>query len=218
MTVLLWDIDGTLLSTARAGVYALEHAAREVCGEDIDLQVMKTAGMTDSEIAAAVIEAHRGEPAPAAEVERFLEVYGRELPAALPRREGEVFPNVREILASVDARHLLLTGNLEAGAWAKLRHYGLDGHFEGGAFCRPGDDRPAIARRAAALAGAAPDELLVIGDTPHDVSCAEHIGARTLAVATGGYTFEELRAAGAWRVVQQLPAPEEFAALALGPS
>lgn len=214
MTVLLWDIDGTLLSTARAGVYALEAAAREVCGEEVDLQAMKTAGLTDSEIAAAVIEAHRGEPAAVADVERFLDVYGRELPGALPRRDGEVFPNVREILAGVDARHLLLTGNIEAGAYAKLRHYGLADHFEGGAFCRPGDDRPAIARRAAVLAGAAPDDMLVIGDTPHDVSCAQAIGVRTLAVATGGYTFAELQETGAWRVVEQLPPAEEFAALA----
>jgi phosphoglycolate phosphatase-like HAD superfamily hydrolase len=218
VTVLLWDIDGTLLSTARAGVYALEFAAREVCGEEIDLQVMKTAGLTDSEIAAAVIEAHRHEPAPPEDVERFLEVYGRELPAALPRREGEVFPNVREILASVDARHLLLTGNIEAGARAKLTHYGLIDHFEGGAFCRPGDDRPTIARRAAEIAGVAPEEMLVIGDTPHDVHCATAIGVRTLAVATGGYTAAELRETEAWVVVEQLPAPAEFAALALGAS
>lgn len=218
MTVLLWDIDGTLLSTARAGVYALEEAAREVCGEEVDLQAMKTAGLTDSEIAAAVIEAHRGEPAPFEDVVRFLDVYGRELPVALSRRAGEVFPNVREILSGVDARHLLLTGNTEPGGWAKLRHYGLAERFEGGAFCRAGDDRPTIARRAAELAGVTPEEMLVIGDTPHDVHCATVIGVRTLAVATGGYTAAELRETEAWMVVERLPSPEEFVALALGAS
>src|SRR5204863_3526317 len=124
-------LDGTLLSTARAGVYALEAAAAEVCGEPVDLQAMKTAGMTDSEIAAAVIERHRGEPAPLDDVARFLALYEAALPDCLPRRRGHVMPGVREVLESLvgrdDVTSLLLTGNTEAGAAAKLAHYGLDG-------------------------------------------------------------------------------------------
>lgn len=216
MIHLLWDIDGTLLSTARAGVFALEAAAHEVCGERIDLQGMKTAGMTDSEIAAAVIEAHRGQAPDIDELARFLRVYEEALPERLAWRQGRVLPNVPEILGALHARddvvNLLLTGNTARGARTKLRHYRLDRFFAGGGFCEPGDDRATIARRARALVGddASDDELLVIGDTPKDVDCADVIGVRTLAVATGGSTFDELRETPAWRVVEELPAPEDF--------
>jgi phosphoglycolate phosphatase len=216
---LLWDIDGTLLSTGRAGVFALEDAALDVCGERIELQAMKTAGMTDSEIAAAVIESHRGSPAQRDELARFLDVYERELPARLGLRRGQVLPGVRAVLERLagrsDVRSLLLTGNTERGAAAKLEHYGLGEFFSGGAFCRPGDDRVTIARRAATLLEPAdPGAALVIGDTPNDVACADAIGVRTLAVATGGYSADELRACGAWRVVERLPDPDAFLELA----
>ena len=219
MIHLLWDIDGTLLSTARAGVFALEEAAAEICGERIDLQAMKTAGLTDSEIAAAVIEAHRGEPASRDDLAAFLDAYERHLPERLGWRRGSVLPGVREVLERVhprdDARSLLLTGNTEAGARAKLGHYGLAAFFEGGAFCRPGDDRVTVARRARALIddAVAAEEILVIGDTPKDVECADAIGVRTLAVATGGYSADDLRASGAWHVVERLPGPAEFLGL-----
>jgi len=213
---LLWDIDGTMLSTARAGVFALEAAAEEVCGERIDLQTMKTAGMNDSEIAAAVIEAHRGEAPTVDDLARFLRIYEDALPERLTWRQGQVLPCVREILESLRGRddvvNLLLTGNTADGARTKLRHYGLDGFFTTGGFCEPGDDRATIARRARALVGddVTDEDLLVIGDTPKDVDCADVIGARTLAVATGGYTYDELRETTAWRVVEQLPPPDEF--------
>ena len=216
---LLWDLDGTLLSTARAGVYALEAAAEEVCGERTDLQSMKTAGMTDSEIASAVLEAHRGSTPPVEDVARFLAAYEAALPSCLPRRQGHVMPGVREILESLAGRDdvvsLLLTGNTEAGAAAKLARYELDSLIGGGAFCAPGDDRETIARRARALLDTIPEsEILVIGDTPADVRCADAIGVRTLAVATGGYSAEELRGCGPWRVVERLPPPAAFTELA----
>jgi phosphoglycolate phosphatase-like HAD superfamily hydrolase len=200
-------------------VFALEAATEEVCGAPVDLQAMKTAGLTDSEIATVVLEAHRGERPAIGDVARFLAAYEAALPACLPRRRGRVLPGVRDVLESLagrdDVRSLLLTGNTEAGARAKLAHYGLDGLIADGAFCRPGDDRAAIARRARALLdGVGEDRLLVIGDTPADVSCARAIGVRCLAVATGTYSAAELRAAGAWRVVDELPAPVEFARLA----
>ena len=59
----------------------------------------------------------------------------------------------------------------------------------------------------------APENIWVIGDTPHDIDCANAIGARTIAVATGGYSLAELQAHGAWRVLEQLPPPNEFLAM-----
>jgi phosphoglycolate phosphatase-like HAD superfamily hydrolase len=214
---LLWDIDGTLLSTARAGVFALEEAARGVLGFEVDLQSMRTAGLTDAAIARLVLERHGGDTGPAG-VERFLRLYEQALPERLGLREGRVLDRVHDALEALRARddvlNLLLTGNVERGARAKLRHYGLDGYFDDGAFCVTDHGREAIAERAAALVarhagGAAPpgDRMVVIGDTPHDVSCGKSIGARTLAVATGGATLAELQACDPWLAVETLPEP-----------
>ncbi len=219
---LLWDIDGTLLSTARAGVFALEEAAREVCGREADLTGMNTAGLTDGEIAAAVIR-NCGQELTGASVARFLRAYERHLPDRLGWRRGQVLPGVKAILEHLRDRpeviSLLLTGNTPAGARAKLTHYGLAEHFDGGVFCTDWEDRISIARRAVGLVaertGAVlpPESLVVIGDTPHDVRCGLEIGARTLAVASGAYSADQLREAGAWLVLDELPEPEQFARL-----
>ena len=122
-------------------------------------------------------------------------------------------PNVREILEDLTARddvvNLLLTGNIEAGANAKLAHYGLAEFFlRGGAFCAGPGERVEIAHAAAALADA--DVTYVIGDTPHDIEAGAAIGARTIAVATGSYDAEQLAEHGAWHVLEQLPPPPAF--------
>jgi phosphoglycolate phosphatase-like HAD superfamily hydrolase len=228
-TVVCWDIDGTLLTTARAGVFALEEAAREVCGADADFAALHTAGLTDSEVAALAIEACTGAAGDPATVSAFLRAYERHLPERLPWRTGSVMPGVREILDDLEARpnvtSILLTGNTPAGARAKLSHYGLDGYFSDGAFCGDGEDRDTIAARARELAGhhlngaAADERIFVVGDTPADVRCGRAIGARTIAVASGVHSEEELASAGAWVTLARLPAPSEFARLlGIGPA
>jgi phosphoglycolate phosphatase-like HAD superfamily hydrolase len=209
---LFWDIDGTLLTTARAGVFSLEAALEEVSGVRADLDGMATAGMTDYAIAAAALAAV-GHTTEEETVLRFLEVHGRLLPGYLHRRVGRVLPGVRGILDDLSERsdvlNLLLTGNIEAGAAAKLAHYGLDHYFRaGGAFCIGPGDRTEIALRARALANGEP--AFVIGDTPADVECGKAIDARTIAVATGSYSAEELEATAPWKVFDQLPEPERF--------
>jgi phosphoglycolate phosphatase-like HAD superfamily hydrolase len=213
---LFWDIDGTLLTTARAGIFAWEDAVQEVTGEAVDFSSLQTAGLTDAEIALKIA----GEPRVAA---RLLDAYAELLPSRLGRRQGEVLPNVRENLEALAGRDdvvsMLLTGNVARGAEAKLRHYGLWDFFAGtgGAFSVEGSDRPSIARRARELAaehgGEVPpgERMVVIGDTPHDVSCGKAIGARTLAVATGpGYGLDDLRACDPWEAVEALPEPAGF--------
>ena len=211
-TYLFWDIDGTLLTTARAGIFALEEACEEVLGAKIDLATMKTAGLTDAEIARVLAESRdRGDHET---VRALLAAYERLLPERLGWRQGQVLANVRENLDALSERddvvNMLLTGNVAGGAEAKLRHYGLWDYFgAGGAFSEEGSDRPSIARRARALAGNPPGErMVVIGDTPHDVSCGKAIGARTLAVASGpGYTLAELEACDPDIAMERLPAP-----------
>jgi phosphoglycolate phosphatase-like HAD superfamily hydrolase len=212
---LFWDVDGTLLTTARAGVFALEAAVAELAGRPHSLQELRTSGLTDAEVAAASLRAAGVEPDEEL-VTRFLRTYERHLPGSLGRRDGSVLPGVREILADLRDRDgvesFLLTGNTEEGARAKLAHYGLSEFFATGAFCVDSGARASIAHRALDLAGDA-ETAYVIGDTPHDVAAGHAIGARTIAVATGTYDAGALEAAGAWRVLGHLPPPPEFRAL-----
>lgn len=219
--VLCWDIDGTLLSTGRAGVFSLEKAALEVTGRPLDLQGMPTAGLTDVEIARLILGRNGVEPTEENE-RRFLRIYEDDLPASLPRRRGAVMPGVREILEALRARpeigSILLTGNTRRGAQAKLTHYGLAGFFTEGAFSDGTRSRADIARNAVALLrasrpGFSASRMLVIGDTPHDIACARAVGALSLAVGTGGHEVDALAAQGASRVLRQLPNADEFFAL-----
>jgi phosphoglycolate phosphatase-like HAD superfamily hydrolase len=219
LRVLLWDIDGTLLTTKRAGVFALEEAAREVCGTSPDFAGLETGGLTDHEVAMlAIRECGGGDPA--ATASRFLRAYERHLPDRLGLRQGGPLPGVVEILDALAGRSdvisLLLTGNTPAGARAKLEHYGLAGYFSGGAFCIDGDDRAQIARRALSLAAEEagvsvdPQAIFVIGDTPHDIRCGKEIGARTVAVASGSYSLRQLGDHRPWLALERLPGPERF--------
>jgi phosphoglycolate phosphatase len=219
---LFWDIDGTLLTTKRAGIFALEEAAREVCGTTPDFGSLDTAGLTDHEVAVLAIQACGEEASPQLAAD-LLRAYERHLPDRLGLRKGGPLPGVVEILDALDDREdavsLLLTGNTAAGARAKLEHYGLAAYFAGGAFCIDGDDRPGIARRAlevaAGHAGAtvSPASVFVIGDTPHDIRCGQAIGARTVAVASGSYGLDELERCDPWLALERLPAPERFVEL-----
>ena len=220
MTVLFWDIDGTLLTTAKAGVYAWEDAVRELTGRGFELAKVRIAGLTDYQIAVKTFESMGIQPDEAF-LHRFVDRYGELLPASLPRKQGRVMPNVREMLEQLqgrdDVRSYLLTGNTRAGATAKLTHYDLMHFFPDGAFAEDTGERSTIAARALELARragpVADDRVFVIGDTPHDIHCAGAIGARTIAVATGGYTIDELRAHDPWRIFDELPPPGEFARL-----
>lgn len=222
-TYLFWDIDGTLLDTARAGIFAWEEAIREILGDEPGMATMQTAGLTDAEIALRIAAAHgHDDPGRAGDL---LHSYAGHLPERLGWRQGRVLPNVRENLEALaqrdDVVNMLLTGNVAAGAEAKLRHYGLWSFFgAGGAFSIEGSDRPSIARHARELAAEHGDEMptgeqmVVIGDTPHDISCGKVIGARTVAVATGpGYSLEDLLATEPWAALARLPEPSGFADL-----
>lgn len=217
MTVLFWDIDGTLLTTAKAGVFAWDDAVREITGKEFQLASIRIAGMTDYQIAVRTFESLGLEPKEDL-IERVVRRYESLLPTSLPRREGRVLPNVREILESLrgrsDVRSYLLTGNTRGGAEAKLTHYGLWDYFPTGAFAEDTRDRATIAERALLTARGQgpvePSRAFVIGDTPHDIHCANAIGVRTIAVATGGYSVDELEPHRPWRVFSELPAPDAF--------
>ena len=217
MKVLFWDIDGTLLTTGRAGVPAWEQAVRETTGKEFQLSAIRVPGLTDFQIAARTFEL-LGVPPQNGQLERMVTRYEDLLPVSLPLRQGQVMPNVREVLDALhgrtDVRSYLLTGNTRRGARAKLTHYDLMKYFPDGAFAEDQGPRGSIAKRALELARrhgpVDAQQLFVIGDTPHDIEAATAIDARTIAVATGGYSVEELSTARPWRVFEQLPPPNEF--------
>jgi len=219
--LLFWDIDGTLLTTGRAGIFAWEEAASDAAGYPVNLQSLKTAGLTDFSIGRSILE-DLGFPSDGSRLSRIVRKYEEVLPLVLPHRQGRVLDGVLDILEYVRANRpdlglYLLTGNTPDGAKAKLTYYGLFDFFQGGAFADVIGDRTDIARRALATAtkGRSVDleHVFVIGDTPSDVACGRAIGAKTIAVATGEYQLEVLRAESPWRALSVLPDVKMFLSL-----
>jgi phosphoglycolate phosphatase len=202
-TLLLWDIDGTLITSGGAGFSALERALADVFSVTGSLADIDFAGRTDRWIVRRVFEKFRL-PATEENFARYLDGYIAALPTQLANPRARVLPGASERLAEAALRpgvaQGLLTGNLVRGAEAKLRHHGLWHHFPFGAFADDSELRndlgPHALRRAREHHGVgfAPENVWIIGDTPHDIACGKIIGARTLAVTTGDYSATELAA------------------------
>jgi phosphoglycolate phosphatase len=199
--LLLWDIDGTLIASGCAGMRALELALRDVFGIDGSLADIDFAGRTDRWIMREVFRKF-AIPITEENFARYFEGYAARLPAELRNPQARVLPGVHDILKAAAAHgHIaqgLLTGNMRRGAEVKLAHHGLWEHFPFGAFADDSEYRnelgPHALRRARERHGVefSAANVWVIGDTPHDIACGKIIGARTLALATGGYTLDAL--------------------------
>jgi phosphoglycolate phosphatase len=201
--LLLWDIDGTLITTGAAGQRAIIRATAQWFGNDGDLSGVEIAGRTDAGIAHQILEKHR-EPITEEKVAAFLDLYLKFLEEELPRSKGSVLPGVRQLLEKFaprpDTALGLLTGNLKRGAQLKLAHYQLWHFFDFGAFADDHHDRNELGafalERAEQETGIkfSPGQVDVIGDTGHDIACGKAFGARTIAVATGSWSRENLAA------------------------
>jgi phosphoglycolate phosphatase-like HAD superfamily hydrolase len=221
MLAYLFDIDGTLIHSGGAGVAALRLALREDFDVGPAADDTEIAGRTDRAIARDMFAAHGLDDSPA-NWERFQAGYLRRLPQKLATLEGQILPGVRELLDYLGSRHDtclgLLTGNMKAGALQKLEHFNLLHHFSFGAYGDRRFDRDDVARDAFRLlkerfdGRIAPQQIWVIGDTPYDVQCARAIGARALAVATGGHTREQLAACQPESVFDDLAATADVLA------
>ncbi len=217
MTLLLFDVDGTLVLTGGAGVRAMSRAFEEMFGVANGFTGVPMPGRMDPGILADGLRAH-GISASDDDLARYRERYFTllidEMRAPTPpvpgvpptRRYNGALPGVRALLDALSARDdvflALLTGNYARGARLKLEHFDLWRYFDCGAF---GDDAAerhelvpiAIARaRHAGCPEVEPRNVVVIGDTTRDIACARDAGVRCLAVATGGDDLETLRAAG----------------------
>ena len=220
-TLLLFDIDGTLLKTAGAGMRAMNRVARELFGDTFHWEGISAGGRLDPHIFADALQLN-GLPDHLDHHEtfhrRYIPALAAELDAVADR--VEILPGMHELIASMRRRSDvvvgMVTGNYAAAAPLKLRAAGYDPTwFQVGAFGDEADDRPGLValaiRRYHERFGSAvePDDVIVIGDTPHDVDCALVNGCRVLAVATGSATHRQLEEAGATVVVDDLsdPAP-----------
>lgn len=202
--LVLFDIDGTLVHTGGAGVKAFGKVFANEFGAQDGLERMKFAGRTDVSLVREFFGLH-GIPATSENFERFFERYVHWLDHILAHNKTEECPGMRTFIADLQTLPEppllgLLTGNIRLGAEIKLRHFGLWNCFETGGFADDAEDRNHIAavakQRGSRVLGRAlrGEEIVVIGDTPLDIRCGRAIGAKVLAVATGGARYEELAA------------------------
>jgi phosphoglycolate phosphatase-like HAD superfamily hydrolase len=214
--LVLFDIDGTLVLTGGAGLRAMNRALEEVFGHATGLDGIPVAGRTDWAILADAVRrfGRRLDGPMLADLQhRYVTRLAEEIVQPGAGRKG-IMPGVREMLDRLDRRDDvlvgLLTGNFVEGARVKLDYFDLWRYFRFGAFGGDAADRNALVpvaverARGCGLPEIADGDVLVVGDTPHDVMCAHAAGATAVAVATGSSSIDELRATGARHVFTDL--------------
>jgi phosphoglycolate phosphatase len=201
--LVLFDIDGTLVHTGHAGTQAFKKTFATEFNLHHGSEKMKFAGRTDVSLVREFFKIHDLPETPE-HFRQFFERYVFWLDHVLAHSDGKVCHGVpefiRDLLALPNPPTLgLLTGNIKLGAELKLRHFGLWEFFQFGGFADDNEDRNQIAaaafERGRRVLGKnlLPQEIVVIGDTQFDIRCGKFIGAKVLAVATGGATLEELK-------------------------
>jgi phosphoglycolate phosphatase len=212
--VVLFDIDGTLITTGGAGAVAWRMAFEELYGISADIGASSDAGMTDPEVGRLTFTAAIGHSPSRHELERVMARRLAYLPWAVSQSQGyRVLDGVQDLLPRLASAGVLLgltTGGVEGAARIKLARGGLDRFFAFGGFGSDSPDRTTLTVRAIERAGERlggrldPGSCLVVGDTPLDVTAAKGAGAISVAVASGRFTAPELRAAGADVVLTSL--------------
>ena len=207
IATVLFDIDGTLLVTGGAGAVAWQRAFRELHGIDANIEEHTHAGMTDPEIATIVFREVIGRDGSEAERAAAIAGYLSHLGDAVAESDGyRVMPGIEELLPRLTAQGLLLgivTGNIESAAHIKLARADLNRFFACGGYGSDSADRTELTKkaleRAATVTGSPldPATAIAVGDTPRDVKAGHGAGIKVVGVATGAYSVEEQREAGA---------------------
>ncbi|HEX3736796.1 MAG TPA: HAD family hydrolase [Solirubrobacterales bacterium] len=208
---ILWDIDGTLITTGGAGAVAWQRAFEELYGVEANIDEHTRAGMTDPEITEIIFAAVVGRPGTPEERAKVVTKYLEYMPDAVAESSGyRVMPGIAEILPRLADEGVLqgiVSGNVEPAARIKLARGDLDRYFSFGGYGSDDRDRVKVTERAIergeGIAGAPLDRAATIsvGDTPRDVSAGHGAGIRVVGVATGAYSVAEQEAAGAdWAI------------------
>jgi len=222
MYLILFDIDGTLCLTGRAGWRAMNRACQDVVQVDDAMAAVEFAGRTDWSILTDIM-AQYGRTLDTALLAELRDRYVRHLAEEIQHRGTgvkDVMPGINPLLDTLQERDdvalALLTGNFIEGARIKLEYFDLWKYFPCGAFGGDAESRNdlvpiAVARaQQCGIINGEPAKVLVVGDTPNDVECALVAGALPVGVATGGYSVEDLCAAGAEVVFTDLSDTEAF--------
>jgi phosphoglycolate phosphatase-like HAD superfamily hydrolase len=210
----LFDVDETLISTGGAGAKSWRWAFDHLWGVEADITKFTKGGMTDPEVGRRTfVGVMRREPTDR-EMARLLGAYLRRLPEEVQASPGyKVLPGVQELLTRLMDAGVLLgitSGALEAGAHSKLARADLNRYFCFGGYGSDSKDRGELTRKAIERAGMIhghaidPKDVFVVGDTPLDIAAAHEAGAVAVGVASGRYSMEELKDAGADHVMASL--------------
>lgn len=203
----LWDIDGTLLTTGGAGAVAWQRAFEELYGVEANIDEHTRAGMTDPEITEIIFDEVIGRQGTPEEHAAVVAKYLEHMPDAVAESTGyRVMPGIEEILPRLAEAGMvqgIVTGNVEPAARIKLERGDLNKYLSFGGFGSDDRDRVKVTERAidrgAEAAGEPLDRAatIAVGDTPRDVKAAHGAGIRVVGVATGSYSLAEQEEAGA---------------------
>jgi phosphoglycolate phosphatase len=214
---ILFDIDGTLLTTGGAGARSWTWAFQTLYGVAADIGRFSEDGMTDPDVARGTFRGAIGREPTDRELARVLAAYLERLPHEVGTSDGyRVLPGVRALLERLRREGYLIgvvTGALEAAAHIKLARGGLDGFFAFGGYGSDSPERDKLTRRAIDRASGAigrpidAADTYVVGDTPNDIAAAHAAGAVAVGVASGKYSVDDLRSAEADIALQSLEDP-----------
>ncbi len=212
VTAILFDIDGTLITTS--GAVAWRRAFADLYGIPADIGKFSGAGMTDPEVGRLIFTAVIGRDPSPGELAQVMAKRLEHLPAAVAESTGyRVLPGVQELLPSLGQRGYLLgltTGLVESAARIKLARGDLNRYFPFGGYGSDSPDRTELTRMGIQWAGAVlgrpvdPRQTWIVGDTPLDIAAAHGAGAIAIGVASGAYSTQQLHDAGADHVLHAL--------------
>lgn len=223
MKYLLWDIDGTLLVSGGAGIRAISETVKQRFNKD-DFDFGETmAGRTDSYIIKKIVKQYKSKYT-AADAAGFFITYNQIFSKLLKTSNGNLLTNVKKTLEYLETSKdeftsTLLTGNCKPSGMEKVKHFGINHHFniQLSAFGELSENREFLAEAAYQKISVqdpsvTPEDIIVIGDTPFDVSCAHAIGARSLIILEGKFnSLESIKAENPWKIIEKLPDnPIEF--------
>lgn len=202
MNLIFFDIDGTLLISKGAGGRSIVRVMKSTFQVKDKIARIEIHGQTDRGIATQLFQSHAIDDNEDNWV-RFTTGYLEILDDELEKSDGSLLPGIPDLLGVLrQEEHVemaLLTGNIEQGARKKVAHFGIDEFFTWGGFGDNHRDRSEMARNAMQVAQQQlnleqVENIFVIGDTPNDIRCGKAISATTIAVATAGFSRQELEA------------------------